>query len=80
MSVAEEDVDEADVEDAFADSTPPFCAKLAGTDSEEDICPVDLERTLRPFSCKLLLIESSSEVCEDMTLEEFDEVIEDFLR
>ena len=41
---------------------------------EEDICPVDLERTLRPFSCcKLLLIESSSVVCDDMADDELDD-------
>ena len=81
VSVAEDEVEDVEVDDALVDSE--FGANPAGTEMEEDICPVDLERTLRPFSCKLLLIESSSGGCEDMAEEEFDEGIfsvADFLR
>lgn len=57
-------------------------AKLAGTERDEDICPVDLERIFRPVSLTLLLIESSSDGCEDIADEEFEDGMfgVDFLR
>lgn len=76
VRVADEEVEEADVPDeAFVVSpVTGLAVSPAGTEREEDICPIDLERTLRPFSCKLLFIESSSDGREcEMADDELDE-------